>query len=432
MEQKEDHTQLTVLQMGAGIILIALLAFVGWKFRASQPISVDNCDFPASATDLRLAGQKLSDEIEGTVGYSVDGKTLTLESTNGFVLLTPVVDEKDIISTLRSKITEQIGCAGASDLSYWVFDVSDPYQLPPELLTQLGTERPSQILLILGSLYVFSVDSLITDPNSVNTAITRIVTDHGTSPIRSRSNSTFTQPQNPGDSVDFGTSPAPAPLERQPGNSNTSFGTGIGTGSTGSGSGGSSGTGGGRTIYNGGDQTYVPPNNNTSGSGCTLKIVCEDPSTGNQFNPGTNGCQGSDFYGQSPTPPQGTRQVALCVYPNGSSSGGSCPDEYWFYYRNCLAQASNIGIGGSSAVGITPGEYDSIAGTLQANSPGNPGTLFTVPPTYNSSPVNYTVRCSYPDQTAAIQCGMPGSGEYCLPGWNPVGCVAPPPDFGTQ
>lgn len=417
----EEHKKFTILQIIVAVAAVLLLIFVGWKFGFSNTkVSVEDCEFPASATDLKAAGQKLSEEIAGTVGYSADGK-LTIDSSNGFVLLTPVTDEKDIIGTLRKQITENLGCAGTTELSYWVFDVSDPSQLPPEILSQLGAERPDQILVILGSLYVFSVNSLITDPNSVTTAVTRIVTDRG-GPIRSRTNQTFTNNQTPGSNVDFGTTPAPAPLERTPGTGDGGFGTNIGGGSTGGGTPVGGGSTGGSTGGSG---------SSGGGSQCTLKVSCEDPVTGDLYTPGASGCQGADFYGQTPTPPTGTRQIAQCVYADGTT-GSNCPEEYWFYYRNCVAEANNIGLAGSDAIGITPEEYDATAGTLPANSPSTPGTLFTVPPTYNASPVNYTVRCSYPDQTTAIQCGMPGSGEYCLPGWNPVGCVAPPADFETQ
>ncbi|PIR37277.1 MAG: hypothetical protein COV34_03590 [Candidatus Zambryskibacteria bacterium CG10_big_fil_rev_8_21_14_0_10_42_12] len=414
---QEQHKKFYFLKVVSLIVIVIVLIFLGIKFNADT-VTPEDCEFPQTATDLRAAGQKLSEEISGTVGYSADGK-ITVDSANGFVLLTPVADEGDIITKLREQITATLGCDGTTNLAYWVFNVSDPEQLPPEILDQLGTERPDQILVILGSLYVFSVNSLVTDPDSVDRAVTRIVTDRGGAQ-NSTGNATFSNNQTPGSNVDFGTTPAPAPLEKTPETGTGGFGTSVGGGSTGGGTSGGGSTGG----STGGSGS------SGSGSQCTLKVVCEDPGTGAQYTPGASGCQGSDFYSQTPPPPEGTRQIALCVYGNGTldPTGTGCPDEYWFYYRNCVAEANNLDLAGQDAV-TTPEDYDAIAGTLPANSPSDPGTLFTVPPTYPNSPVNYTVRCSYPDQTRAIQCGMPGSGEYCLPGYNPVGCVAPAADF---
>lgn len=429
--KQNQHQHENTLFIPLSIVGLILVILLGWWFMGSRT-TVGNCEFPRTATDLREAGKKLSEEINGSVGYSNTNNTITIESSNGFVLLSPVTDEMEIIDTLRTQITETLGCEGTTDLAYWVFDVSDPNQLPPEILTQLGDERPDQILLILGSLYVFSVDALVTNPNTVRDAVTRIVIDRG-GPRDKTDNSPFTKNQTPGTDVLFSNTPAPAALELPFSNSSTGN-TSTGGGSNNGGFiGGGSGTGSniGRPVSSGGNPS-VNPTQPQPGSQCNLKIVCEDRDTGDQYEPGPSGCQGTAFYNQTPTPPQNTRQVAICLDANGNIPG-SCPSDYWFHFRNCVDEANNLGLAGSDAVGITPEAYDAIAGQLPGNSArGAAGTLFTVPPTYNASPVNYTVRCSYPDQTVAIQCGMPGSGEYCLPGFNPTGCVAPPADFPVE
>ncbi len=434
--QKEDNvSESTIVISLIVLIAIIVLGFYFFNTDGSQRDSEKNavvtpsdCEFPASAADLREAGLKLSEEVSGTVGYSNEGY-LTIESSNGFVLLTPVIDATDIDEIIRTQITEMIGCEGTTDLSYWVFDVSDSKQLPPEMLNLLGPERPDQILVVLGSIYVYSVSSLTLDITRINTIADEIA--------RSRTGGN-TGPTVPGGSSGNSGGQTGIPSRSRTGNllgnnifsDNGEVGITFSGGNTstldlgaggGSSSGGTSGgsSSGGLPVGSGSVGGGVS-GGSSGGSSCTPTVVCEDPDTGERYTPGRSGCQGADFYGQTPTPPTGTRQLQLCLDSSGNEFG-SCPSDYYFHFRNCSAEANERNLAGSGRP-TSPEEYDQRAAPLPTR-PGEPGTLFTVPPTYAYSPVNYTVRCSYPDQAEAIRCGAPGSGEYCLPGWNPIGCL---------
>lgn len=432
--QKEDNvSESTIVISLIVLIAIIVLGFYFFNTDGSQRDSEKNavvtpsdCEFPASATDLREAGLKLSEEVSGKVGYSPDGH-LTIESSNGFVLLTPVIDSTDIDEMIRTQITEIIGCEGTTDLSYWVFDVSDPTQLPPEMLNLLGPERPNQILVVLGSIYVYSVSSLTLDLNRIIAIAEEIASS------RSGGNTGPTVPSS-GNSPSGGRTGIPSrsrtgnllgnnifsdegevDITFSGGNTSTlDLGASGGSGSSGSSS------SGGRPVGSGSVGGGISGSSGSSGGNCTPTVLCEDPETGDRFTPGRSGCQGADFYAQTPTPPQGTRQLQLCLDSSGNEFG-SCPSDYYFHFRNCSAEANERNLAGSGRP-TSPEEYDQRAAPLPTR-PGEPGTLFTVPPTYAYSPVNYTVRCSYPDQAEAIRCGAPGSGEYCLPGWNPIGCL---------
>lgn len=418
---EDTNTHIGPLQIILGIIILGLLAMGGFALYNNKQISSSlDCTFPQSSTDLKIAGQKLSEEVSGKVGYGESG-FLTVESENGFVMLTPVA-ETDIETNIKDRITEALGCEGSTKLSYWVFEVSDPAQLPPEMISQLGEERPHQILLILGSFYVFSVDTITSNPDAANQAVTRIVIDHGGTVDRG-SPSPFTPPQSPDVVVPFPALPDPAPLELP----DLVGGGGSFDNSGGSSNNGGGGTNTGRPVGTGGgtDITGGLPSQGSAGQ-CTLQVVCEDRVTGNHYQPGVSGCQGADFYAQTPTPPSNTRQVALCVYGNGtlSPTSNSCPDLYWFYFRNCMSELDSLRIGSTA-------NFDS---SNLPTSPGTPGTLYVVPATMPGV-ASRTIRCSYGSDNAAhteaVQCGMPMSGEYCLPGYNPVGCVAAPADFSV-
>lgn len=112
-------------------------------------------------------------------------------------------------------------------------------------------------------------------------------------------------------------------------------------------------------------RTYsVPATINVSiDTECVEENFCEDLTTGARSAPGPSGC------------PPGTRQVVQCFYPEEDTA---CTEEFGFEQRNCLA-----------------------------------GTGQTLP----------DGRCAYHDQTKAVCCGMAGSGQYCLPGYKPAGCV---------
>ncbi len=105
-----------------------------------------------TSENLSLAVSQLSSEVSGSVSALVEALTgvnyISIASSNGTVSLTPV-SPSAASDTLKQQVAAQIGCDGASGLTFMVFQVSDPNQLPPEMLTQLGAERPSQILVVV-------------------------------------------------------------------------------------------------------------------------------------------------------------------------------------------------------------------------------------------------------------------------------------------
>lgn len=162
----------------------------------------------------------------------------------------------------------------------------------------------------------------------------------------------------------------------------------------------------------GGDPTLIPGVDNFVA--CEENLFCEDRKTGERYKGGPNGCQGEGYTG-----PAGTRQVMECKEPDSlTSCGGVSADKLFFYWRNCNAQLSSIRIGKTN-------NFDS---SKLPSAPGEPGTLFAVDANFfaGGKPVK-TIGCSYGAeiQAEAVRCGLPASGEYCLPGYTPTGCVNP-------
>ena len=101
-----------------------------------------------TSTNLFAAANQISQEITGSV--SVIGQLITIESSNGSVELMPV-NPSGVSESIRSQVANQIGCDSTSNLTFVVFQVSNPNALPPEMLIQLGSQRPNQILVVIDS-----------------------------------------------------------------------------------------------------------------------------------------------------------------------------------------------------------------------------------------------------------------------------------------
>lgn len=98
--------------------------------------------------NLSLAVTELASEVSGVVS-EVPGSRISITSSNGDVTLTPVAPSA-VSDAIKADLANRIGCSGTSGLIFMVFQVSDPNQLPPEMLAQLGSERPNQILVVVG------------------------------------------------------------------------------------------------------------------------------------------------------------------------------------------------------------------------------------------------------------------------------------------
>ncbi|PIR37278.1 MAG: hypothetical protein COV34_03595 [Candidatus Zambryskibacteria bacterium CG10_big_fil_rev_8_21_14_0_10_42_12] len=98
--------------------------------------------------NLVAAASQIGDEIAG--GVFVRGNIINIVSSNGSVDLTPV-SPSGVAESIQQQVASQIGCTSTSNLTFVVFQVSNPDALPPEMLTQLGTERPNQILVVIDS-----------------------------------------------------------------------------------------------------------------------------------------------------------------------------------------------------------------------------------------------------------------------------------------
>lgn len=115
-------------------------------------------------------------------------------------------------------------------------------------------------------------------------------------------------------------------------------------------------------------KTYNVPESirDTANEPCTTERYCENTDTGASCGEPTL-TAGSNVW----VCPSGCRFVEECV----ESYRPDCWDEFAWEYRNCL------------------------------ENPPADGT------------------CDYSDPVGAIQCGMPGAGEYCLPEYRPPGCI---------
>lgn len=97
--------------------------------------------------NLLAAANQLAQEVAG--GVFVRGTIINIVSSNGSVDLLPV-SPSGVAESIQAQVASQIGCTSTSNLTFVVFQVDNPNALPPEMLAQLGTERPNQILVVLG------------------------------------------------------------------------------------------------------------------------------------------------------------------------------------------------------------------------------------------------------------------------------------------
>lgn len=156
----------------------------------------------------------------------------------------------------------------------------------------------------------------------------------------------------------------------------------------------------------------------------------------------------------------GFEVVALPVGATGSQpSTGSCASgTIWTGHMDASgnpictvdgqlgSSGSSVGTGGGAALegacqgfGTGPGEIDLTSEWGNCLSDANSISPSSLPlcgsagaqvgdaclylgTTVSGQPTQ-TIRCTYQDQAQAIRCGAPGSGEYCLLGYAPPGCI---------
>jgi hypothetical protein len=262
--------------------------------------------------------------------------------------------------------------------------VNDPNLLPTSITEAIRNRRGNEIVVCAGSLFVFDAtflqqDLQTTGGTELAAAIALIAKEHfgvDLDVARLQANvARFIE-----DPVDIGYGSSGG------GTSGSGAGTGGGTGGSGAGTGLPAQTGAG---------SFIP---------CTLDVFCEDPQTGDRYEPGPSGCQGVGYDG-----PAGTRQVSECLY--GGDQAPSCNDEIRFDFRNCQAALDRIRIGSTNNFDVS-----ALPSTRELA-----GTLFAVPG-INEGSVN--ILCSYGDQSyEAAACGAAMSGGFCEPWFNNPGCI---------
>lgn len=113
------------------------------------PVVVGQCTISEVTIDnLAAATTQINQEIGGVA--NTIGNSIMITSSNGTVQLTPV-SPSGVAQSIQTQVANQIGCTETSNLTFVVFQVDNPNQLPPEILNQLGSERPNQILVVLDS-----------------------------------------------------------------------------------------------------------------------------------------------------------------------------------------------------------------------------------------------------------------------------------------
>jgi len=97
-------------------------------------------------SNLSAAAAELNSEIASPV--IVANGALWITSSNGTVLLNPV-SPSAVTESIKADVARRVGCSDTSSLTFVVFQVSDANNLPPEMLAQLGSEQPNQILVVI-------------------------------------------------------------------------------------------------------------------------------------------------------------------------------------------------------------------------------------------------------------------------------------------
>ncbi len=340
-----------------------------FKVAQANTVNIATSDEIVRGLNLQALGPVV--DSMGGITMSVDGKALTLTPSGN----------QDMANSLLSTLAQELpkGAAGPrlGSLSCAQYSVNDPSLLPESITSAIRNRRSNEILVCVGSLFVADAqylrqDLLTSGGTELALFINLIAKEHfGVDLDVARLQASAVRFME--DPVDI------------------AVGSGGGSGSGGSGSGSGAGTGSPAATGGG---SFIP---------CTLEVFCEDPETGDRYEPGPSGCQGAGFDG-----PAGTRQVSECLYEGDPPS---CNEEIRFDFRNCQVALDSIRIGSSN-------NFD-VSGL--PNTRGLPGTLLAVPG-INAGSVN--ILCSYGDQSyEAAACGAAMSGGYCESWFNNPGCI---------